>query len=355
MTLDKPVSNAMPIIIEQEYMAPNRKEDSGGRNLKVTVADHMREYAGVRRSLTTLQAQIIAEGAPFVIDTLDRLFAKWLDHAEVTGEQSDIRTVKSHWNKHIQPFFGEKMLTEISFWDIKEFYVALLKTRLKERSVKNIMITLKRLIFLSFNLGLIEKLPAFIKIDTKLPNFRDVMNQVETKAFLRAVDSLTDDHHRLGLIYAMTLMALREGEALNMRFENIRGNNYVVVDGKSKYPRTVYMPESVRTHLFANGFKRHGLMFPSSRSLTGIESPHSSQYSMDVVKEAGKLVGKPNVTHHDLRATCASNLAATGMPMRDLSSFLGHTSTTTTEMYVFALNRSVEIHHKNFLAILGEE
>ena len=46
-------------------------------------------------------------------------------------------------------------------------------------------------------------------------------------------------------------------------------------------------------------------------------------------------------------------MASNGTPMVDLARILGHAAVTTTERYVFALNRSVEVHQKTFLASIG--
>ena len=320
---------------------------------KITVIDRIREYAPYRRTMSPLMYQIVAQGSVSEIQTMGELFLKWLVHLEATGKKSDIATVRSHWNKHLSPFFNEMSPSDLGFPEIYEFHAILGGSGLKERSVMNVLTTLKRMIYLAFKLDIISQLPVFIRLDTSSPTYRDVMNREEYIAFQGAIYDLTDDHHKLGITQAMSLMALRESEALTMRYENIRGDSYVVPDGKSKYPRTLSLPLDVRKHIFADGEKRHGLIFPSSRSKEGEEKPYSSGFCMDLVKQAGRRSGKPNLTQHDLRASCASVMASNGTPMVDLARILGHAAVTTTERYVFALNRSVEVHQKTFLASIG--
>lgn len=318
-----------------------------------TVIDRIRDYAPYRSAMTPLQYRIVAQGTTSSIKTMADLFERLVTHVQVAGKKSDLSTIQSHWKKHISIFFENYSPSDITFLELSEFYLILSASGLSERSVKNIMTTLKRMIYIALRLDVIPRLPAFIRIETSMPTFRDVMTHAEQTAFLEILETLTDDDHKLGIVKAMSLMGLRESEALGMRFENIRGDWYTVVDGKSKKPRTIYLPEAVRKHIFANGGNRHGYVFPSSRVEPGEEKPHASQYCMDLVKEAGGLVGKPNLTQHDLRATCASLMAQSGMPMADLARFLGHASVMTTELYVFSLNRSVELHHKQYLTSLG--
>lgn len=318
-----------------------------------TVIDRIRDYAPYRSAMTPMQYRIVAQGATSSIKTMADLFERLVTHVQTVGKKSDLATIQSHWRRHISVFFGCYSPSDITFQELSEFYLILSASGLSERSVKNIMTTLKRMIYLALKLDVIPRLPAFIRIETSLPTFRDVMTQDEQRTFLEALGTLTVDDHKLGIVKAMCLMGLRESEALGMRFEHIREDWYTVVDGKSKNPRTLYLPEEVRKHVFAQGQRRNGYVFPSSRSDPSEEKPHASQFCMELVKEAGRRIGKLNLTQHDLRATCASLMAQIGMPMADLARFLGHASVMTTELYVFSLNRSVELHHKQYLTALG--
>ena len=353
MELSETVRKDALIFLNDGHHVPLTKKGDPLPDGKRMVLDHRREYAAINRRINENCYRLSLDERRFDIDSMLALFEFWRAQAIVLNKNSDVKTVDSHWNKHIKPMFALTNPTDLSTGDIFDLVVVLSGRGLGKRTICNVMGSLKRLIFFAWKIGILQALPTFITIDNNNFKLRDVMNISESRDFLSRLDASTCDQHKLGIIKSMLLMGLREGEALSMTFDKVRNGYYIVNEMKSKAPRSIPIPNEVMKHLIASNESQKGLIFRARDGADGSIKQHSSQFCIDLVKQIGREIGKTNLVQHDLRASFASIMAHNNCAMSDLSLLLGHASVRTTERYVFALNRSAAYQHGLFLALLG--
>jgi integrase len=150
------------------------------------------------------------------------------------------------------------------------------------------------------------------------------------------------------LILAAAFTGLRQSELIGLRWrdvdlesQRIRVRNAVVRgehsgEGKSDLStrRSVPMTERLRTELE----RWHGsTVFDAANDLVFAHPQLGSPLDRTKVtrrfQAACRRAGVPVIRFHDLRHTFATQLAASGVPLRALQEFLGHADLKTTQIY----------------------
>lgn len=192
----------------------------------------------------------------------------------------------------------------------------------------------------------VQKVP--IKKGTK--KIVDFLSENGLKTILSQPDTKKEREMRNQTI--MILMydaALRCQEVLDLKVGDIAINGsspYIIVTGKGRKMRSVPIAEKTVEHLkrylstFHSQGQRDDYLFYT------IIHRERRQMSCDnverFIKEYGRAARKKcrdlpeNVHPHQLRHTRAIHLYRCGMPLSILSEFLGHSDTTTTQIYAYA-------------------
>lgn len=178
------------------------------------------------------------------------------------------------------------------------------------------------------------------KIKRKLPDF---LFEEEIEMLLEGIDEETEMGIRnralLELIYAC---GLRVSEAANLKLENIDfTERYIRVTGKGNKERIVPFYEAignrvweyclgVRSDLMSKNNQSHDYVFVS---MTGNKlTTRGIQY---ILNEQVKRCGLSFQVHpHTLRHSFATHLLDHGCDLRIVQEFLGHSSLSTTQIYV---------------------
>ena len=112
------------------------------------------------------------------------------------------------------------------------------------------------------------------------------------------------------------------------------GGGWLWGDTKSHQRRQVNLPPGLLTDLqqWARSRAHHDLMFASK-----VETPiHRGNWQARVLTPACDRAGIQRIRPHDLRASCASLLASSGVPIAAASQHLGHSDTTVTMRHYLA-------------------
>jgi integrase len=137
-----------------------------------------------------------------------------------------------------------------------------------------------------------------------------------------------DPHIRLALLLALRA-GLRLGDLSALQWADITEDAITVNEGKSKEPRIVPIHPDIRPALAA--MPRVGpYVFAGVYDTTGHRA--TSRFGITLrswLKQNGFAVGV-----HGLRHTFATQLAQAGATLTDLRQLLGHTSISTSEMYL---------------------
>lgn len=143
----------------------------------------------------------------------------------------------------------------------------------------------------------------------------------------------------LALIEFLLSTAARVSEVSGTKISDINfDTGDVKIKGKGNKERIVYLSPRARLR-----YKEY-LAVRKDNSEYAFVSLQKKSKSKDgklckgglenTLKEIGKKAGVENVHPHRFRRTCATNLMKKGMPLEEISKYLGHDSIATTQIYL---------------------
>jgi len=167
-----------------------------------------------------------------------------------------------------------------------------------------------------------------------------------TQAEVKQLDGFFDDSlqgQRDRLTIGLLIGAgLRREELANLCFEDVRnqpvsGINRVVLQVRGKGAKDRVSPISKR---LAQAIPAWGQIINSNkgriiRSLNGqVGESITSAAIFNLVRKAGRAIGKPDLAPHDLRRIYAQLGYEAGIPITQISRLLGHSNVATTRRYL---------------------
>jgi integrase len=295
-----------------------------------------------------LQAGRAALVGPFLLD--------WIKGREDAskGRYSTLHRYREIVELHLIPDLGRIRLDRLSSTDVQR----LLNAKRKTGSAGNVR-HIRAVLRIALNVALrndlvVRNVAALVDLPDQAGSERTVakpgfLTGAQARQLLGAARS-----DRLSALYSVAIaLGLRQGEALGLRWEdvdletgvvNIRkslqllGKVYVLGDLKTqKSRRTIFIPASVleglRAHrqeqrkeqLRTKGWTDRGFVF-CARNGQALDPGNVRRRFYALLTKAGL----PRVRFHDLRHSCASLLAAQGVPARVAMEILGHSNISTT-------------------------
>lgn len=249
---------------------------------------------------------------------------------------------EAHLRLHILPMFARVPLAGIDNRALTEWVGRLRAKGLSEKSVRNVVTTLKTILSSAVDwgdLGALPRFPAIVVPETEWDFYRK-----------DEVAALLPHDEGAALLFALHTGA-RQGEQIALLWSDVdfaRGTVQIrrsaprggaVGPTKSKRFRTVPLTEALAKAL--RSLERSSVrVFPDATPdrLTAL------------LERAAKAAGLRVLRWHDLRHTYASLLAMDGVPLRRIQKLLGHASIVTTERYA---HLAPEERHDEVLAALG--
>lgn len=158
-----------------------------------------------------------------------------------------------------------------------------------------------------------------------------------------------------GLIWSMAYQgALRRAEVAKIRFCDFQWDAwlnktedmcYLLIHGKGQKERVVFINSKTMMEildLISKGDDSEELTTAKLASSTQYLFSHPSQHGKhitekmvyDIIKSFSRKIIKTDVRPHELRFQRAKELEARGMSLLNISKFLGHSKTSTTEIYL---------------------
>ena len=147
--------------------------------------------------------------------------------------------------------------------------------------------------------------------------------------FLMKVDTLGNAHHQVA-IRAMLLMGLRESEALRLRWDGFTGDWAFYAPARAKNGKAQPIPVQAEVLRAVRALPQESEWVLPGRA----GSLHLKGYTRKVVEEAGVEIGKPGLTPHRLRASCATIHAGMGVNAFQIRDLLRHERIATSQKYV---------------------
>lgn len=234
-------------------------------------------------------------------------------------------------------FFWKKELSSITNEDVIYFNNKYILENKLSASFQNQVVNAIKLFFRTVEERKLD--PSIIHRPKRAKVLPNVLSKEEVKAILNA---LTNIKHRamLSLIYSC---GLRRSELLNLKLNDIDAKRGLIVIRKAKGMKDRVVPLSGKIlellqDYFA-AYKPKEWVF-EGQSGKGAYDERSLASVLQQAIEKAKL-DKP-VTLHWLRHSYATHLLESGTDLRYIQEILGHSRSTTTEIYTHVSNKSIQ-------------
>jgi integrase len=320
-----------------------------GRRVKRLIGP--RREPGSGHGLTRRQAEerlrrLMARAAPPAPDrrTLAELADEHLIGLRALGRKpTTLAAVESAARVHLVPFFDRRAPERIEPGDVEAFIARKLDAGYAPKSVRNYVAILGSMLE-----GRVAENPVRSARQPAVERSREIryltLEEVEALVAAEASDDLGRVTRALYLAAAMT--GLRQGELVALRWLDVDWTARRI-RVRRNYTRRAYGTPKTR---------RSSRSVPLSDRLAGeldrlyqrsayqadealvFGHPHTGRPLAETTirgryRAALKGAGVRRVRFHDLRHTFGTAMAADGVPMRTLREWMGHASSSTTEIY----------------------
>jgi integrase len=324
---------------------------NGKRKRKVLYGKTRKEVAEKLKIVLREQQQ----GLPIMIErqTLGHFLSHWL--ADVVAPNKRPKTYRSYEQIvrcYLQPVLGHHQLTKLTSQHVQAMLKAKTAEGLSPRSVQRIRDVLRNALNHAYRWELVSRNVALL---VEPPRIEPTAIHLLTLAQARVLfEQARGD--RLEAVYRVALsLGMRQGEILGLRWQDIDFETRVLrvafalqaVHGKLQLvkpktahsDRTLQLPATLvqvlkahRTRqleerlLAGDQWQEHGLVFT-----TRVGTPIHPRNLMRSFYALLKRAALPPMRFHDLRHSCASLLAAQGIPARVAMEILGHSDIRLTQ------------------------
>lgn len=323
------------------------------------------------------------------LHTLQEIYNNYVEKRGVTLSPASLSKHNGNMKNHIAPYFKKRRIGSITAGEIKNFVTWLREKQAYETS-KSILATMAKVWKYAYELGIINR-------DTYIELFVDKLTKVEVPKLLKdkvaraqppevfaaaQLEKFYAYAKQEGMVYYMLVLicyytGVRQTEALELMWHDINWDTGKIIihrklaynrishidyigPTKSKVDRIFKAPPALLSALaewreeqqrykaqlgrryqdneelentIEGGTIKGGafvLRFPNGKLMTGSEASHFRE-------RAQRKLGD-HFTFHGLRHTVVSRLSGSGVPLKNISHFIGHADSRTTEKYYLGID-----------------
>ena len=280
---------------------------------------------------------------------IEDAFTNWLGNLKEVRNLSDntlisykhdVKSFIEFMSTHTGSEVSIKYLNDMKISDFRSFLSHLRNKDISSTSIARIISSLKSFFNYLLNTNLIESTVVQSlrtpKQKKSLP--RPISSELAIETIKHAQDM--EKEKWIGLRNKSILMllygcGLRISEALNLNFEDINENDYLIIKGKGNKERMVPLMDYVKNdienyiHECPKNFMKDDPLFVGKR-LDRL-SPRIIQYVLEKIRHNLSL--PETATPHALRHSFATHLLNSGGDLRTIQELLGHSSLSTTQKY----------------------
>lgn len=227
-------------------------------------------------------------------------------------------TETGRWKNHISPIVGEKLINELTIYDLLELRKSLEAKKLSPQTIFHCLSLLRRILNRVVDYDPSVQVPKFRNVMPKFDNRRlRYLSRPELDRLLNVLKRTSKAWFDISVFAVNT--GLRRGEILNLGFENINKNdrNICILDSKTHKNRVVPL-------------NRTAFKIISRKKNKNIFTLSAPKIFEQAVEECGLNDGIQDARHkvvfHTLRHTFASWLVQDGVKLEVVSQLLGHSS-----------------------------
>ena len=280
---------------------------------------------------------------------IEDAFTNWLGNLKEVRNLSDntlisykhdVKSFIEFISTHTGSEVSIKYLNDMKISDFRSFLSYLRNKDISSTSIARIISSLKSFFNYLLNTNLIESTVVQSlrtpKQKKSLP--RPISSELAIETIKHAQDM--EKEKWIGMRNKSILMllygcGLRISEALNLNFEDINENDYLIIKGKGNKERMVPLMDYVKNdienyiHECPKNFMKDDPLFVGKR-LDRL-SPRIIQYVLEKIRHNLSL--PETATPHALRHSFATHLLDSGGDLRSIQELLGHSSLSTTQKY----------------------
>ncbi|MBD3689889.1 site-specific integrase [Nanchangia anserum] len=278
---------------------------------------------------------------------------QWLNDLEAAGRSANtLRTYGTLLRVHILPTFGDTALKAVNEDDIRAWLQSFPRERARTRV--NAYNVFRSLLSAAVDAGLLERVPRPVKGATAAPplneDARAARERIASPEQVDAIAARMPDRLAIA-VYLAAWCGLRYGEVAGLERRDVdmaagvvkvrravkrdpRGALVVGPPKSERSRRDVPIPPRIRDTLAAHMSQHVGqgarALVVSSATGTHLSNRtllHAYRPAVDAV------AGLKGFGFHQLRATCASQLMATGATPVEIMAILGHSDWSTSLLY----------------------
>lgn len=289
---------------------------------------------------------------------LDMYLELFITYLENTNKAENTIKQYSRHIKHFFSFLEEKNITEIE--QVKTIHLDLyasqwIKSKNKSSTRKNKMDAIKSLFKFLQTREYIEKNPTISTNEIQIKDVdrkeKFVLTPKESEKLMNAVTKYARNKSKAYLMMLLMLKcALRVNEVCELKVSNIdMKTKTITIYGKRGKKRVIPLfPEMIDNYkLYIKARKNESEYLFTSKNT---ESPMKPRAIHDFVKSYVKKAKiNKNIGPHALRRTAATRLLQSGARITSIQKFMGHSSVSTTEMYLLETESEIlkEIRDKS--------
>ncbi|MGV3520490.1 MAG: tyrosine-type recombinase/integrase [Luteitalea sp.] len=296
-----------------------------------------RRWAEEKRRL--LEAEVLASSGVPIKDapTLAEFAPRFMEEHALANRHkpSGIDAKRDILRKHLLPRFGDTRLDAIDNQAVATFKASL--GDLKPKTVNNVLSVLKRLLSVAVDFGVLERPACTIKLVKATRGTRSFYDFPDFERLVEAARRHDGMAHLAVLLGGQA--GLRCGEMMALEWSDIDWTTGQLVVARSEWEgqvtatkggrvRYVPMTDRLRTALAFGRGRRQGRVLVNRDGGALTQNAIRSRLRVPC-REAGVPHGV-----HTLRHTFCSHLAMRGATALAVKELAGHTSLTTTQMYM---------------------
>ena len=280
---------------------------------------------------------------------IEDAFTNWLGNLKEVRNLSDntlisykhdVKSFIEFISTHTGSEVSIKYLNDMKISDFRSFLSYLRNKDISSTSIARIISSLKSFFNYLLNTNLIE---STVVQSLRTPKQKKSLPRpISSKLAIETIKHAQDMEKEkwIGLRNKSILMllygcGLRISEALNLNFEDINENDYLIIKGKGNKERMVPLMDYVKNdienyiHECPKNFMKDDPLFVGKR-LDRL-SPRIIQYVLEKIRHNLSL--PETATPHALRHSFATHLLNSGGDLRTIQELLGHSSLSTTQKY----------------------
>lgn len=253
------------------------------------------------------------------------------------------RAYRFHWYRRIVPSLGERTLAELEDQPlfIDELRLELAAADVGASSIRHALAVLSSALTRAQRMGLIDRNPVPLVGNPPPRRVRRAMplGPAEVEALRGELEP-----RDAALVSVLALAGLRPGEALALRWSDVRERTLAVEESVSfGAPRTTKTGRSRYVPLMAplaedlasfrvRGAREASLVFPGAVGEVWSDTAYRN-WRTRRFRPAARLAGLPDATPYTLRASFASLQLHAGRPVLEVAQMLGHSPQVLLDHY----------------------